>query len=55
MGRSGPRPPSRREPTTASLRDIGVVSGVAGAVYAYERNLVAEGSVTVFLPRLQPR
>jgi hypothetical protein len=45
----------KKEPTTASLRDIGVVAGAAGVVYAYERNLGAEGSVTVFLPRLRPR
>jgi hypothetical protein len=40
------------EPTTLSLRDIGVAAGAAGAAYAYERNLGPEGSVTVFLPRL---
>jgi hypothetical protein len=43
------------EPTSASLRQLGPAAAEAGAVHAYERNLGAEGSVTVFLPRLQPR
>ena len=44
------------EPTTASLREIGRAARAAGAVYAYERDLGPEGSVTVFLPRLpQPK
>jgi len=41
------------ELTTASLRDITVAAGAAGAAYAYERNLGPEGSITVFLPRLR--
>jgi hypothetical protein len=43
------------EPTSASLRQLGPAAAEAGAAHAYERNLGAEGSVTVFLPRLQPR
>jgi hypothetical protein len=44
------------EPTTASLRELGPAAQAAGGVYAYERDLGPEGSVTVFLPRLpQPR
>jgi hypothetical protein len=40
------------ESTTASLRELGPAAHAAGAVYAYERDLGPEGSVTVFLPRL---
>jgi len=44
------------ESTTGSLRELGPAAHAAGAVYAYERDLGPEGSVTVFLPRLpQPR
>jgi hypothetical protein len=44
------------EPTTTSLRELGPAAHAAGAVYAYERDLGPEGSVTVFLPRLpRPR
>ncbi len=40
------------EPTTTSLRELGRAAQAAGAVYAYERDLGPEGSVTVFLRRL---
>jgi hypothetical protein len=40
------------EATTASLRELGPAAQAAGGVYAYERALGPEGSVTVFLPRL---
>ena len=43
-------------PTTGPLSTVGPAADAAGAVYAYTRDLVAEGSVTVFLPRaLEPR
>jgi hypothetical protein len=42
--------------TTASLRELGPAAQAAGGVYAYERDLGLEGSVTVYLPRLpEPR
>ena len=45
-----------QEPPTGLLSDVGPAADAAGAVYAYTRDLVAEGSVTVFLPRLlEPR
>lgn len=44
------------EPATGSLRELTSAAADAGAVYASSRNLGAEGSVTVFLPRLpEPR
>ena len=43
-------------PTSGLLRNIGPAADAAGAVHAYARDLAAEGSVTVFLPRvLEPR
>lgn len=39
-------------PTTGPLSKVGPAADAAGAVYAYTRDLVAEGSVTVFLPRV---
>ncbi len=39
-------------PTAGSLSNVGPAADAAGAVYAYTRDLVSEGSVTVFLPRL---
>jgi hypothetical protein len=39
-------------PTTGLLSNVGPAADAAGAVYAYTRDLVVEGSVTVFLPRL---
>ena len=39
-------------PTTGPLSTVGPAADAAGAVYAYTRDLVAEGSVTVLLPRL---
>ena len=43
-------------PTAGSLSNVGPAADAAGAVYAYTRDLVSEGSVTVFLPRvLEPR
>ena len=39
-------------PTRGPLSTVGPAADVAGAVYAYTRDLVAEGSVTVLLPRL---
>ena len=39
-------------PTTGPLSTVGPAADAAGAVYAYTRDLVAEGSVKVFLPRL---
>jgi hypothetical protein len=43
-------------PASGLLEDVGPVARAAGAVYAYARNLGAEGSVTVFLPRArEPR
>ena len=39
-------------PTTGPLSTVGPAANAAGAVYAYTRDLVAEGSVTVLLPRL---
>jgi hypothetical protein len=43
-------------PASGLLADVGPDAKAAGAVYAYARNLGAEGSVTVFLPRaLEPR
>ena len=41
-------------PTTGLLRDVGPAAEAAGAVYAYARDLAAEGSVTALLPRLVP-
>ena len=41
-------------PTTGPLRDVGTAAAAAGAVYAYARDLAAEGSVTALLPRLVP-
>lgn len=41
-------------PTTGLLCNVGPAADVAGAVYAYVRNLGAEGSVTALLPRLAP-
>ncbi len=37
-------------PTTGLLSNVGPAADAAGAVYAYTRDLVAEGSVTVLLP-----
>jgi hypothetical protein len=43
-------------PTAGPLSNVGPAADAAGAVYAYTRDLVSEGSVTVFLPRvLEPR
>jgi hypothetical protein len=43
-------------PITGLLSNVGSAADAAGAVYAYARDLVPEGSVTVFLPRvLEPR
>ena len=39
-------------PTKGLLYDVGPAAETAGAVFAYTRDLGAEGSVTVFLPRL---
>lgn len=41
-------------PTTGLLCDVGPAADVAGAVYAYTRDLAPEGSVTALLPRLVP-
>ena len=40
-------------PTTGLLCNVGPAAETAGAVFAYTRDLGAEGSVTVFLPRLE--
>ena len=43
-------------PTTGPLSNVGPAADATGAVYAYTRDLVAGGSVTVFIPRvLEPR
>ena len=43
-------------PTTGLLCNVGPAADAAGAVYAYTRDLVPEGSVTALLPRaLEPR
>ena len=39
-------------PTTGLLCNVGPAADGAGAVYAYTRDLVPEGSVTALLPRL---
>ncbi len=39
-------------PTTGLLVNVGPAADEAGAVYAYTRNLDAEGSVTTLIPRL---
>jgi hypothetical protein len=39
-------------PTTGLLCNVGPAADFAGAVYAYTRDLVPEGSVTALLPRL---
>jgi hypothetical protein len=39
-------------PTTGPLSNVGPAADAAGAVYAYTRDLVAEGSVTALLPRV---
>lgn len=41
-------------PTTGPLCNVGPAADAAGAVYAYTRDLGAEGSVTALLPRLVP-
>jgi hypothetical protein len=41
-------------PTRGPLCNIGPAADAAGAVYAYTRDLVTEGSVTALLPRLVP-
>ncbi len=41
-------------PTRGVLVNAGPAADAAGAVLAYTRNLGAEGSVTVLLPRLDP-
>ena len=43
-------------PTAGLLSNVGPAADAAGVVYAYTRDLVPEGSVTVFLPRVfEPR
>jgi hypothetical protein len=41
-------------PTTGLLCNVGPAADAAGAVYAYTRDLVPEGSVTALLPRRVP-
>ena len=41
-------------PAPGLFRDVGPAAEAAGAVYAYARDLVPEGSVTALLPRLVP-
>jgi hypothetical protein len=41
-------------PTTGPLCNVGPAADAAGAVYAYTRDLVTEGSVTALLPRRVP-
>jgi hypothetical protein len=41
-------------PTKGLVCNVGPAADTAGAVYAYVRNLVPEGSVTALLPRLVP-
>jgi len=43
---------SGQGPTTGLLASVGPAADAAGAVYAYVRNLGAEGSVTTLFPRL---
>jgi hypothetical protein len=40
-------------PTRGLLENVGPAADEAGAVFAYTRNLGAEGSVTTLLPRLE--
>jgi hypothetical protein len=43
-------------PTTGLLCNVGPAADAAGAVYAYTHDMIPEGSVTVFLPRVpEPR